>query len=76
MIENGWNSGVCVAHVLDHGLAGKAAAGDRASFAVLVEQCYDRIHRTAWRFTGSPQDAEDIAQDVCLKLGDILYNRD
>jgi RNA polymerase sigma-70 factor, ECF subfamily len=69
MLESGWDSGGCVGHALEQGLAGRAAAGDRASFAVLVEQCYDRIHRTAWRFTGSQQDAEDIAQDVCLKLG-------
>jgi RNA polymerase sigma-70 factor, ECF subfamily len=74
MVVNEWSSGGCVADALDHGLAGKAAAGDRASFAVLVEQCYDRIHRMAWRFTGSQQDAEDIAQDVCLKLGAAIKN--
>jgi RNA polymerase sigma-70 factor, ECF subfamily len=72
MIENRRNGGVGVADGLDHALALRAAAGDRASFAVLVGQCYDRIHRMAWRFTGSPQDAEDIAQEVCLKLGQAI----
>jgi RNA polymerase sigma-70 factor, ECF subfamily len=72
MIENRRNGGVGVADGLDHALAGRAAAGDRASFAMLVGQCYDRIHRMAWRFTGSHQDAEDIAQDVCLKLGQAI----
>jgi RNA polymerase sigma-70 factor, ECF subfamily len=72
MMERRWNCGGCVGHALEQGLAGKAAAGDRASFAALVEQCYDRIHRMAWRFTGSQQDAEDIAQDVCLKLGKAI----
>jgi RNA polymerase sigma-70 factor, ECF subfamily len=61
-----------VADAIDQAIAAKAAAGDRASFAVLVGQCYDRIHRMAWRFTGSAQDAEDIAQDVCLKLGQAI----
>jgi RNA polymerase sigma-70 factor, ECF subfamily len=56
----------------DNELAQKAAGGCRDSFAVLVERCYDRIHSLAWRFTGSRQDADDIAQDVCLKLGSAI----
>jgi RNA polymerase sigma-70 factor, ECF subfamily len=56
----------------DHDLATKAVSGCRRSFAELVERCYDRIHRLAWRFTGSSQDADDIAQDVCLKLGSAI----
>ena len=53
-------------------MALRAAGGCRASFAALVGQCYGRIHRMAWRFTGSVQEAEDIAQDVCLKLGQSI----
>jgi RNA polymerase sigma-70 factor, ECF subfamily len=50
------------------GLAEKAAAGCRESFAALVEAYYARIYRLAWRFCGSQTLAEDIAQDVCVKL--------
>jgi RNA polymerase sigma-70 factor (ECF subfamily) len=50
------------------GLVEKAAAGCRESFAALVEAYYARIYRLAWRFCGSQTLAEDIAQDVCVKL--------
>jgi RNA polymerase sigma-70 factor, ECF subfamily len=52
----------------DEALAQAAAAGNRASFAVLIERHYDRIFRLAWRWAGSRTEAEDIAQDVCVKL--------
>ncbi len=32
------------------------------------ERYYDRIYRLAWRFCGSQTTAEDIAQDVCIKI--------
>jgi RNA polymerase sigma-70 factor, ECF subfamily len=50
------------------GLVEKAAAGCRESFGALVEAYYARIFRLAWRFCGSQTLAEDIAQDVCVKL--------
>lgn len=53
----------------DQALAAKAAGGCRASFAALIETHYERIHRLAWRWSGSREAAEDIAQDVCVKLG-------
>lgn len=53
----------------DDTLAAKAAGGCRTSFAALVEKHYDRIHRLAWRWSGSREAAEDIAQNVCVKLG-------
>ncbi|MEQ1651226.1 MAG: RNA polymerase sigma factor [Hyphomicrobium sp.] len=53
----------------DEALAARAAGGCRLSFGRLVEKHYDRIHRLAWRWTGSRSSAEDIAQDVCVKLG-------
>jgi RNA polymerase sigma-70 factor (ECF subfamily) len=52
----------------DNDLAGRAACGARAAFECLLRRHYDRIHRLAWRFTGSVADAEDIAQEVCCKL--------
>jgi RNA polymerase sigma-70 factor (ECF subfamily) len=53
-------------------LARLAGAGDAAAFAALVETHYDRIYRMAWRFAGSPDRAEDIAQDVCVKLATAI----
>lgn len=45
-----------------------ARAGDAAAFARLVSAHYDFIHRIAWRWTGSRDDAEDVAQEVCIAL--------
>jgi RNA polymerase sigma factor (sigma-70 family) len=46
-----------------------ARLGDAAAFAQLVAIHYDRIFATAFRWCGNRSDAEDIAQDVCIKLG-------
>ena len=50
----------------------EAAAGCRTAFAALIDRHYDRIYRTAWRFAGSREAAEDIAQDVCVKLATAI----
>ncbi len=52
----------------DSELAKSARQGDRDAFRRLLEGHYDMIRRVALRFTGSAQDADDIAQDVCLAL--------
>jgi RNA polymerase sigma-70 factor (ECF subfamily) len=52
----------------DETLAMRAAQGCRASFALLLDRHYDRIYRLAWRWTGSRTAAEDIAQEVAVKL--------
>lgn len=53
----------------DASLARRAAAGDRDAFAELVVRHYDFVHRVAYRWCGRREDAEDIAQDVCARLG-------
>lgn len=45
-----------------------AIAGDRAALAELVKRHYERMHRVAWRLTGSVHDAEDVVQDICCAL--------
>jgi RNA polymerase sigma-70 factor (ECF subfamily) len=50
----------------------RAVAGDRAAFEALLRRHYQRIHRIAWRTTGSRTDAEDIAQEVCCTLVEKL----
>jgi RNA polymerase sigma-70 factor (ECF subfamily) len=52
----------------DSSLVADACAGDREAFAALLEKHYDRIHGLAWQLTGSRDDADDIAQDVCCAL--------
>jgi RNA polymerase sigma-70 factor (ECF subfamily) len=52
----------------DRDLVERATAGDRKAFETLLRRHYDRIHRIAWRATGSATQAEDIAQDVCCTL--------
>ena len=56
----------------DQALAEKAAGGCRASFAALIERHYDRIYRLAFRLCGSRAQAEDVAQDVCVKLATAI----
>lgn len=46
----------------------RAGKGCRVSFSALCERHYDRIYRLGWRWCGSRSGAEDIAQDVCIKL--------
>lgn len=52
----------------DELVAKRAAAGDRKAMESLLDTYYDRIHRMAWRWCGSPEAAQDVAQDVCVKL--------
>lgn len=53
----------------DFDLIASAQAGDSAAFGRLVERHYDFIHRVAWRWSGRRADTEDIAQEVCARLG-------
>jgi RNA polymerase sigma-70 factor (ECF subfamily) len=58
----------------DRELARQACAGDRAAFQRLLERHYDTAYRYAFRFTQNAEDAEDIAQDVCLGLARKLQS--
>lgn len=53
---------------LSAALAKRAAAGDRAAFSELLAREYDFIFRVAFRWLGARHEAEDLAQDVCVKL--------
>lgn len=56
----------------DEVLSARASQGCRASFAALLDRHYARIYRLAWRFSRSREAAEDIAQDVCVKLATAI----
>ena len=55
-------------NVADNDLAMLAAKGDGDAFRALLERHYDRVFRIALRFSGKREDAEDVAQDVCMSL--------
>lgn len=61
---------------LEAALLARARRGDEAAFSDLIEAHYERIHRTAWRWCGNRSDAEDIAQEVCVKVGQGLSRFD
>ncbi len=56
----------------DEDLALAAAKGGRDAFAILIDRHYEHIHRLGWRLTGSRSDAEDVAQEVCVKLASAI----
>jgi RNA polymerase sigma-70 factor (ECF subfamily) len=57
---------------LDAELVERAVKGDREAFSRLIERHYDFVHAVAWRWSGNISDAEDIAQDVCIRLGSAI----
>ena len=50
--------------------------GDNLAWAELVKAQHKRIYALCYRFTGSQQDAEDLTQDVFIKLHDNLRSFD
>ena len=52
----------------DHELMAKVARGDTVAYRTLVNRHLNGCVRFAQRMVGNRQDAEDIVQDVCLKL--------
>lgn len=42
------------------------------AFGQLLEMHYDFIHAVAWKWTRSAPDADDIAQDVCIRLASAI----
>ncbi len=58
----------------DGALVARAVEGDRAAFAALVSRHYETMFRVAWKSCGNREDAEDIAQDVCILLGKSIHS--
>ena len=52
----------------DSDLVARAAAGDGSAFHALVERHRAMVYRVAYQFAGNHHDAEDIAQDVFIKV--------
>jgi RNA polymerase sigma-70 factor (ECF subfamily) len=63
----------------DDGLAAlvrEAQSGDETAFRRLVERCYRQIHRWALVRSGDADDADDITQDVLVRLSTHLDRYD
>ncbi len=54
--------------MLDSDLISRAAGGDPTAFQALVERHRSMVYRVAYQFAGNHHDAEDIAQDVFIKV--------
>jgi RNA polymerase sigma-70 factor (ECF subfamily) len=52
----------------DSDLVARAAAGDASAFHALVERHRAMVYRVAYQFAGNHHDAEDITQDVFIKV--------
>jgi RNA polymerase sigma-70 factor (ECF subfamily) len=52
----------------DADLISRAAGGDPTAFQALVERHRAMVYRVAYQFAGNHHDAEDIAQEVFIKI--------
>jgi RNA polymerase sigma-70 factor (ECF subfamily) len=52
----------------DADLVARAAEGDRAAFVTLVERHRALVYRVAFQYAGNHHDADDIAQEVFIKV--------
>lgn len=53
---------------VDSELISRAAGGDASAFQALVERHRSMVYRVAYQFAGNHHDAEDIAQEVFIKV--------
>jgi RNA polymerase sigma-70 factor (ECF subfamily) len=54
--------------MVDSDLITRAAGGDASAFQALVERHRSMVYRVAYQFAGNHHDAEDIAQEVFIKV--------
>lgn len=52
----------------DEELASRSAVGDGDAFRILVDRHVNRVYAYCARVTGNPSDAEDLVQDVFLRV--------
>jgi len=57
-------------------LVRRCIAGDAAAWEELVERYHRRIYNICYRFAGSPDDAQDLTQEVFIKMYRTLKTYD
>jgi RNA polymerase sigma-70 factor (ECF subfamily) len=67
--------GTDVTSLSDNLLLEQIGQGDVASFEVLFHQHYDRVYGLLFRLLGNRDEAEDVTQEVFLKLHDHAFSR-
>jgi RNA polymerase sigma-70 factor (ECF subfamily) len=60
------------APAMDESTIKAAQAGDAHAFEQIVDASYEQIYRLSLRWAGNVSDAEDLAQQVCIKLARVL----
>ena len=56
----------------DAALVAQLRAGSEAAFRTLVERYQDRVYRTALALLWSPEEAEDVAQEVFVEVDQTI----
>jgi len=56
----------------DSDLVGRAKAGDKGAFDLLVTRHESKVYALSLRMLGSPEDAEDVLQEVFIKAYESL----
>lgn len=59
--------------ISDIELVKSATSGDAAAFQCIVDRHYMLVYRTAYKFCGIKEDAEDISQEVFVKLARVIH---
>ncbi len=67
--------GTDVTSLSDNLLLEQIGQGDVASFEALFHQHYDRVYGLLFRLLGNRDEAEDVTQEVFLKLHDHAFSR-
>ena len=57
----------------DADLVARCRAGDREAWELIVRQRHTRVYNLAFRFTGRAEEAEDLTQEVFLKVYRTLH---
>lgn len=60
--------GMAVTETDDDECVARARRGEKAAFSALVRRHYDFIFRVAWKWSANRHDAEDIAQETCVRM--------
>jgi RNA polymerase sigma-70 factor (ECF subfamily) len=58
--------------VTDFELAERAQSGDTRAFEQLLQRHYGMMFKVAYKWCGHKQDAQDIAQETCVKLASAI----
>jgi len=63
---------ICMQEDTDENLIKRACNGDSDAFSSLISRHYTMIFKVAYKWCGTQEDAEDIAQEVSIKLAKNL----